>query len=688
MGIVLDQQGVRSGPARAIGLRSQNKCNTLGCIDTPGLKLLPRQSFSADLSSGLLNHALTLGSGAPAQCDPRLSQRPPSRALFHTTIVMWMQECATCAPAQVSGIQTWMKHLTEVHPLPTEWPSDRASRLTGQAAMKPYTTITESKKRRRKDSIPRPLNSFMLFAQHIRRNVLRVFSEASNSLISQQLGSVWRTVPRSCKNRYDEEASRLVKIHQIEFPNYKYQPKKRTQQTPSSSSASSLSSSHSDGGGCVNRITLAHSPPSPNSPENGSARMSWHLGYPQNQLLQGRVGGARTNQNGSSAFDSAYSSRKDSCASSSSSSPHVTEFSTPIKISGGLLIEPLSSASSSITAPTQRLTAVLPGRRIFPGSDRQHIRQRFASATNGTPSLTTTAAPRPASCSLSPPDLHWDIPPVVHKPLKRVLQTSNGDITSSTSPLLLCSTSGNSATHGYILTTSVATPALPATAILYHYPYQAPKRRPVSFSETGRFEGRPECSGPCLAEVNGPSGPKDLSSASPSVSPSTCVFGRASGDEEDDEDVRAENFDPLGSDDYIIRNEDFEDLGDPQSSTETTCNLYSGSGVEGEDSDNGFFDGSLDAIMQTIDITTFLPGALSRSDAVELLLPQQQQQTDSPGAKATPYYNKQLSMDLNEILSQVGDQDLLAPDFIESLNMPGALSPDLECLDTESLLKV
>ncbi|VDN27688.1 unnamed protein product [Dibothriocephalus latus] len=75
---------------------------------------------------------------------------------------MWMQECATCAPAQVSGIQTWMKHLTEVHPLPTEWPSDRASRLTGQAAMKPYTTITESKKRRKKDSIPRPLNSFMV----------------------------------------------------------------------------------------------------------------------------------------------------------------------------------------------------------------------------------------------------------------------------------------------------------------------------------------------------------------------------------------------------------------------------------------------------------------------------------------------------------------------------------------------
>lgn len=29
------------------------------------------------------------------------------------------------------------------------------------------------------------------------------------------------------RNQYDDEASRLVKIHQLEFPNYKYQPKKR-----------------------------------------------------------------------------------------------------------------------------------------------------------------------------------------------------------------------------------------------------------------------------------------------------------------------------------------------------------------------------------------------------------------------------------------------------------------------------
>ncbi|TPP62215.1 Transcription factor Sox-6 [Fasciola gigantica] len=140
---------------------------------------------------------------------------------------MWMQECGNCASAKNGGLQIWMRHLTEEHVLPSEWPSDRAARLTGPGALKPYTTITESKKKRRKDSVPRPLNSFMLFAQHIRRNVLRVFSDASNSVISQQLGDLWRTVPLRLRNQYDDEASRLVKIHQLEFPNYKYQPKKR-----------------------------------------------------------------------------------------------------------------------------------------------------------------------------------------------------------------------------------------------------------------------------------------------------------------------------------------------------------------------------------------------------------------------------------------------------------------------------
>uniref|UniRef100_A0A5K3FG87 Sex-determining region Y protein n=1 Tax=Mesocestoides corti TaxID=53468 RepID=A0A5K3FG87_MESCO len=262
---------------------------------------------------------------------------------------MWMQECVDCPLAQTS-LQSWIRHLTDVHALPTEWPSERAARLTGATASKPYTTITESKKRRRKDSVPRPLNSFMLFAQHIRRNVLRVHNEASNSVLSQQLGIVWRSVPRVVKNRYDDEAAKLVKIHQLEFPNYKYQPKKRSGLGDASSSAPVVASDASP-----------------------SQKLAASRGYSPEPWQQ-RCG----------LTDSAYSSRKNSCASSSASSPQVTEFSsTPVK----QLFHPF--------------------RRVLFDDQRPHVRQRFASATNGTMTA-AAAAPaiprqaRPASCLLNP----------------------------------------------------------------------------------------------------------------------------------------------------------------------------------------------------------------------------------------------------------------------------------------------
>ncbi|CAH8287218.1 unnamed protein product [Schistosoma mattheei] len=75
---------------------------------------------------------------------------------------MWMKDCDQCSTAKLGGLQIWMQHLTDEHAIPTEWPSDRVSRLTGSNALRPYTTIAESKKKRRKDSIPRPLNSFMV----------------------------------------------------------------------------------------------------------------------------------------------------------------------------------------------------------------------------------------------------------------------------------------------------------------------------------------------------------------------------------------------------------------------------------------------------------------------------------------------------------------------------------------------
>ncbi|VUZ39367.1 unnamed protein product, partial [Hymenolepis diminuta] len=139
----------------------------------------------------------------------------------------YMNACKQCVIAIDDGVESFITHLTNEHAIPTEWPSDRASRLTGDEAKKPYTTIAATRKKRRKLTTPRPLNSFMIFAQHIRRNVLAIFETASSSNISRLLGQAWSKIPKEIRAAYDEEAARLSKIHNKEFPTYKYQPRPR-----------------------------------------------------------------------------------------------------------------------------------------------------------------------------------------------------------------------------------------------------------------------------------------------------------------------------------------------------------------------------------------------------------------------------------------------------------------------------
>nr|QGZ10486.1 SRY-related HMG box P-1 [Dugesia japonica] len=120
-----------------------------------------------------------------------------------------------------------MIHLATCHPLPTEWLSEKAKVLTDDENQRPYTIVTDSRKRRRRPTTPRPLNTFMIFSRHIRRNILSVFPDASNSQLSKELGVLWRKITGEIKSLYEEEAKRLAQLHALEFPDYKYQPKKR-----------------------------------------------------------------------------------------------------------------------------------------------------------------------------------------------------------------------------------------------------------------------------------------------------------------------------------------------------------------------------------------------------------------------------------------------------------------------------
>ncbi|KAF8570839.1 hypothetical protein P879_03521 [Paragonimus westermani] len=132
--------------------------------------------------------------------------------------------CEQCAVACEQSLDAWMDHLGERHPVPDRWPS---SLIHGRDEEHPYTAVVRSQKRRKPNTIPRPLNSFMIFAQYIRRVTLRWFPEAHNVHISQRVGLMWRQMDRDIRDQYAKQAVQLQHLHSLEFPDYKYQPRKR-----------------------------------------------------------------------------------------------------------------------------------------------------------------------------------------------------------------------------------------------------------------------------------------------------------------------------------------------------------------------------------------------------------------------------------------------------------------------------
>uniref|UniRef100_A0A0R3XAR7 Sex-determining region Y protein n=1 Tax=Hydatigena taeniaeformis TaxID=6205 RepID=A0A0R3XAR7_HYDTA len=56
---------------------------------------------------------------------------------------------------------------------------------------------------------------------------LSSFPDAPNVHISQQVGRLWRNLSNDFREVYAKEARRLQSLHSLEFPDYKYQPRRR-----------------------------------------------------------------------------------------------------------------------------------------------------------------------------------------------------------------------------------------------------------------------------------------------------------------------------------------------------------------------------------------------------------------------------------------------------------------------------
>ena len=71
------------------------------------------------------------------------------------------------------------------------------------------------------------MNAFMVWSQLERRKIIEVTPDKHNAEISKELGRRWKLLPEEARQPYIEEAERLRILHQKEFPDYKYKPRKK-----------------------------------------------------------------------------------------------------------------------------------------------------------------------------------------------------------------------------------------------------------------------------------------------------------------------------------------------------------------------------------------------------------------------------------------------------------------------------